>query len=80
MLSGEQVVILSTTLSNPERLNAEHDASVDFLSNPRRFNVALTRAKALCVIVGNPCRTFTSRALSGLCMCRDYHMRWYHMQ
>ncbi|KAJ1477069.1 AAA domain-containing protein [Baffinella frigidus] len=50
----EKVVLLSTTLSNTERLASDQDSSVGFLNNPRRFNVALTRAKALCIVVGNP--------------------------
>ncbi|XP_048864383.1 RNA helicase Mov10l1 isoform X4 [Brienomyrus brachyistius] len=48
------VVILSTVRCN-EALVAEDVHSVlGFLSNPKRFNVAITRAKALLIIVGNP--------------------------
>lgn len=104
----ERVIIISTTLSNTERLNSESENSMGFLSNERRsvltythtlslyfklhtplpthlqgagkpaasaknkslsryvkrdllriaylrrFNVALTRATSLCIIVGNP--------------------------
>ncbi|XP_072767482.1 putative helicase mov-10-B.1 isoform X2 [Anoplolepis gracilipes] len=46
------VIILSTVRSKVfEHNNKEH---IGFLSNPRRFNVALTRAKALMIIIGNP--------------------------
>ena len=31
-----------------------HDAHVGFWRNPKRFNVAVTRAKALLVVVGHP--------------------------
>ena len=33
---------------------AGHDAHVGFWRNPKRFNVAVTRAKALLVVVGHP--------------------------
>ena len=31
-----------------------HESRVGLLSNPKRFNVATSRAMSLCVIVGNP--------------------------
>ncbi|KAJ8676510.1 hypothetical protein QAD02_012297 [Eretmocerus hayati] len=48
----KEVIIISTvrtkTFSHDDR---EH---IGFLSNPKRFNVALTRAKALLIVIGNP--------------------------
>ncbi|KYQ47345.1 Putative helicase MOV-10 [Trachymyrmex zeteki] len=46
------VIILSTARSKIFK----HDSKehIGFLSNPKRFNVALTRAKALTIIIGNP--------------------------
>ena len=41
----EKIIIISTTLSNSERLNSEGDNSLGFLSNERRFNVAITRVR-----------------------------------
>ncbi|XP_029676373.1 helicase MOV-10-like [Formica exsecta] len=46
------VIILSTVRSKIfKHDNIEH---IGFLSNSKRFNVALTRAKALMIIIGNP--------------------------
>lgn len=46
------IIIISTVRSvlyrNGERIH------VGFLSNPKRFNVAITRAKSLLIVVGNP--------------------------
>ena len=53
------VVIYSMTSSSPE----EAPRGMEFLYNPHRFNVATSRAKAMCILVGNPalfepeCRT-----------------------
>jgi len=47
-------IILSTVRSSPNYLNTDDQSSVGFLANPKRFNVAITRAKALLVVVGNP--------------------------
>ncbi|KAG8981810.1 hypothetical protein FRB90_006978, partial [Tulasnella sp. 427] len=51
----ERTVILITTVRS-QIAKVSHDLKhvLGFLVNPRRMNVALTRAKALLVIVGNP--------------------------
>ncbi|EFN85410.1 Putative helicase MOV-10, partial [Harpegnathos saltator] len=46
------VMILTTVRSKIFTHNGEEH--IGFLSNPKRFNVAVTRAKALLIIVGNP--------------------------
>ncbi|XP_051553163.1 RNA helicase Mov10l1 [Myxocyprinus asiaticus] len=48
------VIILSTVRSNEALLNEDLQNMLGFLSNPKRFNVAITRAKALLIVVGNP--------------------------
>jgi len=50
----KRVVILSTVRSS--ELHFDHDAhfKLGFLSNAKRVNVGITRAKSLLVIVGNP--------------------------
>lgn len=59
----ERIVFISTVLSKPEALppaahaprNGEAaDLHLGFWRNPKRFNVAITRAKALLVVVGHP--------------------------
>ena len=49
----ERIIFLSTVVTTPKTLQAV-DPEVGFLNNPRRFNVAISRAKALNVIVGHP--------------------------
>ncbi|BFZ08818.1 hypothetical protein BsWGS_11857 [Bradybaena similaris] len=49
-----QVIIISTVRSNEKLINFDVRHTLGFLSNPKRFNVALTRAQALLIIVGNP--------------------------
>uniref|UniRef100_A0A383WFR0 RNA helicase n=1 Tax=Tetradesmus obliquus TaxID=3088 RepID=A0A383WFR0_TETOB len=55
-LQGQErrVVIISTVRSQPSYL--EHDAKhrLGFVGNAKRFNVAVTRAQALLIVVGNP--------------------------
>ncbi|XP_072290514.1 RNA helicase Mov10l1 [Eucyclogobius newberryi] len=48
------VIILSTVRSNESVPSDDLQSSLGFLSNPKRFNVAITRTKALLLIVGNP--------------------------
>ncbi|KAK0142880.1 RNA helicase Mov10l1 [Merluccius polli] len=48
------VVILSTVRSNESVQGDNLQSVLGFLSNPKRFNVAITRPKALLIIVGNP--------------------------
>ena len=45
---------MSTVRSTAEYVNTDTQYKLGFLSNPKRFNVAITRAKALLIIVGNP--------------------------
>ncbi|CAK9797532.1 Putative helicase mov-10-B.1 [Anthophora plagiata] len=61
----KEIILLSTVRSK----SFEHDGKehLGFLSNPKRFNVALTRAKNLLIIVGNP---------SILCKDRYWNALW----
>ncbi|XP_075982823.1 putative helicase mov-10-B.2 [Anticarsia gemmatalis] len=62
----KRVIIISTVRANCNLL--EHDAkfSLGFLVDDKRFNVAITRAKAKLIIIGNP-----------LCLERDMKWRLY---
>lgn len=48
------VIIISTVRSSCSLLGFDLSHNLGFLSNPKRFNVAITRAQALMIIVGNP--------------------------
>ncbi|XP_029428141.1 helicase MOV-10 [Rhinatrema bivittatum] len=49
-----RVIIISTVRSSVDYVKIDEDFSLGFLRNPKRFNVAATRAKALLIVVGNP--------------------------
>jgi hypothetical protein len=49
-----RVVILSTVRSSAAFQDADQYFNLGFVANPKRFNVAVTRAKALLIVVGNP--------------------------
>ncbi len=49
-----KVIIISTVRSSLEYLESDEKYNIGFLSNPKRFNVAITRAKALVIVIGNP--------------------------
>jgi helicase MOV-10 len=48
------VIIISTVRSNVDHIPIDHAFHLGFLRNPKRFNVAITRAKALLIVIGNP--------------------------
>ena len=50
----KEVIILSTVRSSVEHIPFDTKHALGFLSNPKRFNVAVTRAKCLLVVIGNP--------------------------
>ena len=49
-----RIIIISTVRSKPTLLGEDYAHKLGFLNNPKRFNVAITRAKALMVVIGNP--------------------------
>ncbi|XP_053562625.1 helicase MOV-10 [Bombina bombina] len=49
-----KVIIISTVRSCQDYVKFDEDFNLGFLNNPKRFNVAITRAKALLILVGNP--------------------------
>ena len=48
------MIIISTVRSRTEYLAFDEKHKLGFLSNPKRFNVAITRAQALLIVIGNP--------------------------
>ncbi|KAJ6608222.1 P-loop containing nucleoside triphosphate hydrolase protein [Mycena sp. CBHHK59/15] len=49
-----RVIIMSTVRSNTNYVEADIKRTLGFVANPQRFNVAITRAQALLVVIGNP--------------------------
>ena len=50
----KKVIIISTVRASKEFVESDAKHSLGFLTNPKRFNVAITRAKALLIVVGCP--------------------------
>ncbi|KAL0066361.1 hypothetical protein AAF712_006620 [Marasmius tenuissimus] len=49
-----KVIVVSTVRSSREFVDYDLRHTLGFVANPRRFNVAVTRARSLLVIVGDP--------------------------
>ena len=49
-----RVIIISTVRSTDQFIDSDRKHNLGFLDNPKRFNVAVTRAQALLIVVGNP--------------------------
>jgi helicase MOV-10 len=49
-----KVIVLSTVRSSNENVMADIRRNLGFVAEPRRFNVAITRARALLIVIGNP--------------------------
>ena len=50
----KRVIIISTVRSSEDFLPFDLRHDLGFLDNPRRFNVAITRAQALMIVIGDP--------------------------
>lgn len=49
-----RVIIISTVRSSIKYVEFDLRHTLGFVSNPRRFNVAMTRAQALLIVIGDP--------------------------
>uniref|UniRef100_UPI0037E9C988 putative helicase mov-10-B.2 isoform X2 n=1 Tax=Semicossyphus pulcher TaxID=241346 RepID=UPI0037E9C988 len=49
-----KVIMVSTVRSSPDYVEIDQKFNLGFVKNEKRFNVAVTRAKALLIVVGNP--------------------------
>ncbi|KAJ7636868.1 P-loop containing nucleoside triphosphate hydrolase protein [Roridomyces roridus] len=49
-----RVIIMSTVRSNTNYVESDIRRTLGFVANPQRFNVAVTRAQALLIVIGNP--------------------------
>ncbi|KAJ3819685.1 RNA helicase [Lentinula raphanica] len=50
----KRIVIISTVRSSIDFIGADIHRMLGFVASPHRFNVAITRAQALLIVIGNP--------------------------
>jgi helicase MOV-10 len=50
----KRIIIISTVRANAALLEVDYQHNLGFLANPKRFNVAITRPKALLIVIGDP--------------------------
>ena len=68
------VIILSTVRSKTNHVSEDLKHALGFVAAPRRLNVAITRARALLIIIGNPYLLFEDpywRTVLTYCRERD---------
>ncbi|KAJ3024756.1 UNVERIFIED_CONTAM: Helicase MOV-10 [Siphonaria sp. JEL0065] len=49
----KKVILISTVRSSAQWIERDQKFNIGFLNNPKRFNVSISRAKALMIVVGN---------------------------
>ena len=76
LLQGQEfsVVVITCTRSDVSHLAFDIHHRLGFMANPKRYNVAITRAKSLLIVIGNPfllahCEEW--RALIDYCRMND---------
>lgn len=79
LLQGQEyaVVIITTTRSDESQFAFDVRHNLGFLCNPKRFNVAITRAKALMIVIGNPATLYHDenwRALIDRCLVNNAYV------
>jgi len=69
-----KVIIISCVRSSTEHLSYDAKYNLGFVGNPKRFNVAITRARHLVIVIGNPHVLQTDRYWKDFILyCKEKH-------
>ena len=68
-----RVIIVSTVRSSKEFIDIDVEHNLGFVKNPKRFNVACTRAQALLIIIGSPALLCTDEHWNALLRHCEQH-------